>query len=808
MILRRLVLNPFGGVSHQEVEFAEGLNVILGPNEAGKSTLVNALKMTLFVPTQSGKRFDQEIARFLPLAGGDTIRVELVFAMEPDLKTYSLLKSWGGRREAQLILPTGGLLAEPSAVQEKLRELLVLGEGTYNSVLFAYQSGLGVTLENLKSNPEARHDLATLLRRAIFETDGVSVDLLEQKINERHYDYYSRWNADLNCPEGNRGIEHPWKKEIRKILAAYYRREELRQRMERVRKHELELDILNAQIRTFTEGVDALRKFVDTHKEPVEDAKKRQGIEAQLDLKAKEERELLELTQRWPKLEKEIRAAEKDLKTLQKKQTRLTSELKQVKAYEDGRQKLDKFTRAEKKKGGLDKARAKLAELIAVTEDDFRRLEELHGQLKELKASLTAGALSLHFLPARSMELQITKNLEGKESCALAAGQALEVSAGGYCELQHADWMLTVRSGELNFATLKTEYGSTQTEYQSLLSQLRMRDFDTAKAAHNSYKEQVRTVDNLDKELKDILEGESYGDLEEAVRAVPKSPPPRGSAEVGEELGGVKTTVEQKQKELEEKQTELEKLENAYTSTDNLNRLLKDKARDRGDLEKKLAGLKPLPEGVADLEVYIAEFEQKEADLKEKKENLEELRIQRAGLEAQAPTETGEELEPQLKEAQSHFEQALREGEAVGEILRVFDTVKSDMDRDTLLPWLDELQKLVAPITAGRYHTIALGEQDLGRAVRHDGLHIPPELLSGGTRPSLGLACRLSMARHFLEGLKGFMVLDDPMVDMDAARQQAAAMVIQEFARDKQIIILTCHEGHARLLGGHLIKLD
>src|SRR5208337_4015080 len=150
-------------------------------------------------------------------------------------------------------------------------------------------------------------------------------------------------------------------------------------------------------------------------------------------------------------------------------------------------------------------------------------------------------------------------------------------------------------------------------------------------------------------------------------------------------LGGVKTTEEQKQKELEEKRNELEKLENAYTSTYNLNRLLKDKACEREGLEKKLAGLKPLPEGVADLEVYITEFEQKEADLKEKKGNLEELRIQRAGLEAQAPTETGEELEPQLKEAQSNFEQVLREGEAVGEILRVFNTVKLDMDRNTLI---------------------------------------------------------------------------------------------------------------------------
>jgi len=807
MILRRIVLNPFGGVAYQEVEFAEGLNVILGPNEAGKSTLVNALKMVLFVPTQYGKRlFDQEIARFLPLAGGDTILVELAFSVEPKLETYSLSKSWGGRCEARLVLPTGGLLAEPLALQRKLRELLVLGEGTYNSVIFAYQSGLGATLERLKSNPEARHDLATLLRRATYETDGVSIDILAQRLEEKRHNYYSRWNADLKCPEDNRGIDNPWIRGKGIILEAHYDQEHIRRSLEEVREHERKLDALNARIRAIMEEVDAIRKYVATHRESVEDAKKRRGLEAQLALITKEERELKELAQKWPKLEEEIRGCEQNLKTLQKKQAKVTAELDMAKTFEEHRQKLDKFARAKKKKEVLDQARAALAMLIAVTTDDFRCLEELHGRMRELKASLAAGTLSVHFLPGRPMELQIAKGLERVESCALSANQALELSADGYCELQHPDWTLTVKSGDLDFATLKNEYGTSQMEYHSLLSRLGMPDFEAAKGAHKAHKEQIRMVDGLDEELKAILDGESYEDLEAVVLKVPKAPP-RASADVGVELGEVNSAVNHNQKEIEGKRIELNELVNTYKSTDHLLELLVGKGHARRDFEEKLAELKPLPEGITDLDGFITEFAIKEADLEEKEGNLDDMRIQRAGIEAKAPIETGEELEPQLREAQSRFEQTLREGEAVGEILRVFRAVKSDMDGDTLHPWLEELQKLVVPITAGRYQTIALEEQDLGKAVRYDGLQIPAELLSGGTRPSLGLACRLSMARHFLEGLMGFMVLDDPMVDMDAARQQVAALVIQEFARDKQIIVLTCHEAHAQLLGGNRIEL-
>lgn len=56
MILNKLILCPFAGFTNREVEFKKGLNVILGENEAGKSTLVNAIKASLFEPTNLGKR--------------------------------------------------------------------------------------------------------------------------------------------------------------------------------------------------------------------------------------------------------------------------------------------------------------------------------------------------------------------------------------------------------------------------------------------------------------------------------------------------------------------------------------------------------------------------------------------------------------------------------------------------------------------------------------------------------------------------------------------------------------------------------
>jgi exonuclease SbcC len=84
---------------------------------------------------------------------------------------------------------------------------------------------------------------------------------------------------------------------------------------------------------------------------------------------------------------------------------------------------------------------------------------------------------------------------------------------------------------------------------------------------------------------------------------------------------------------------------------------------------------------------------------------------------------------------------------------------------------------------------------------------VPFAVLSTGTRACLGLAVRLAMARWFLEDRDGFLLLDDPMVDLDPVRQDAAAELLRRFAGEKQVVLFTCHPTHAGLLGGSRVEL-
>ena len=807
MILRELKLAPFAGLIDLQVIFQGGLNVVLGPNEAGKSTLVHALKMALFTPTQYDKKaYDQKIRPFLPLSGGDTVEVGLTFSVKGE--SYRLKKSWGSRKESRLNLPRGDFLADPLKVQGKLLELLALKEGTYQNVLIAYQAGLSQTLESLRKDREAAHDLASILRKGILETDGVSIEKLGQAIESRYKEYFSRWDPVLKGPEGNRGIDHPYVKEVGRILAAHYERERLRRSLNQSLEYERRMDELNRKILLLTEEIASLREYIDTNRSIVEDARKRHVLELQKKALQGEEKDLREISQKWPALGQEVKGRREHLEGLKERQKQLEQEYHQAEAYALNKQRLDRFIRAEKKKQELEEACSRLAGMKVIRDEEYQRLEKIHQELDRLKTSLKAGKISLVLAPEKSMEINVAKDLDEEALYRPAPGRPLEVSAGGQIQIRHADWHLKVKSGDMDFEKLNKSFGKRSGDYHDLLKQLGISDFSEGKKVYDKYKNQSSLVESLNKQLMEILGSEAYEELEALSRSSDQARPIRSITDVAGERGELRGKITQAEGEIGSNTRQLAEWDKTYKSREALLDLLLEKRAGLKEQEGALQNLKPLPEAVQDPEKFIEEFEQKQETLKNRENDLSGVRIVQAGLEGKAPEESREEIEVQWKESERRFERVLVEGGAILEIRKTFQEIKSAVDSQTLDPWLEELKRVVLPLTAERYRLITMEEKGPGKVIRADGLEIPAEVLSQGTKVGLGLALRLSMARYFLRDLDGFLILDDPLVDLDEERQRAASQVIQGFSKGKQVILFTCHPDHAGLLGGNIIRLN
>ncbi len=76
--LHRLHVADFAAIRDADIEFGPGLNVLYGPNDLGKSTLADAIRLALLLPHTS-----THIEEYVGWTSGRDPRVELTFETEP-----------------------------------------------------------------------------------------------------------------------------------------------------------------------------------------------------------------------------------------------------------------------------------------------------------------------------------------------------------------------------------------------------------------------------------------------------------------------------------------------------------------------------------------------------------------------------------------------------------------------------------------------------------------------------------------------------------------------------------------------------
>jgi len=89
MKLHRLRVTSFAGVQEAEIEFGQGLNVLYGPNDLGKSTLVEAIRLALLLPHGS-----TSCDQFVAWTGARCPVVELTFETEQQ-RIWRVRKEFG-----------------------------------------------------------------------------------------------------------------------------------------------------------------------------------------------------------------------------------------------------------------------------------------------------------------------------------------------------------------------------------------------------------------------------------------------------------------------------------------------------------------------------------------------------------------------------------------------------------------------------------------------------------------------------------------------------------------------------------------
>lgn len=812
MIIKNVRLNPFGGISEGEITLERGLNVIIGPNEAGKSTIYNGIQKALFTPSKMTTNiFKKEMKNHIPVGGGDTAKVELQLLHCE--KPYTLKKSWGGSKFSELILPDGSIISNEATVDEKMRTLLVAGPGTYKSVLMTYQSGLAKTIQDLDNDPETLHFLGNIIRKTVLETDGISVEKFKDKIEELYGNYFEHWDINQNYPEKNRGIENPYSRGIGKVLAAYYKQEVLRVEHENALSYEDDLDKVNKSLKACEFEIEEKEMYLKENEKAIKDSRERQLKHSESNLKREEITRLSKDNSDWIISDNKIIELKEQLPPVEAKFEELRKERSKAQLKADNEALIQKFKRVEKCKKELDDADGVLKSVKKLEGDQLKSIREAFNKVDRLKASVEAGKLRASFEAKKPFKLTVQKDFEDEQLKEVSSGQSLILEAGGRLKLEHLEWKLEISSGEEEIEKVLQSYETSKKQREDLLSQYGIQSLKEAEELNTRYNEVSgafkNAADNFKKELEDTPYEELLQKMEKISTESVFEETTRPLVTIVEEQAKLEGEIADKKRQLIINTEKVKELTSKYKSKEKLFIELGKASNYKDELESEIKALSPLPEGIENDEAFISQYESVKEELESANKNKNSLLREQLELEREAPEESAEELEKQQKEAEADFQIVLRKAEAVAHIRNLTGDLLEEMDSGTYSGLKKDLEQYISFMTSGRHTSVEM-KKEKGLPcgfVRNDGAILDYELLSAGTKDVLSLALRISMAKYFLKEAEGFLIMDDPFVDMDPERQQRAGEIIRKFAEDKQVVIFTCHPMHAKILGGNQIHL-
>lgn len=813
MNVKSIRLHPFAGIQDQTFSFGSGLNIVQGPNEAGKSTLFKALLHGLFTATNKPeKQLKKDMGDFFPVGGGDVIRLELQFNRQDggEVKVKKVWKHGNRQGSANLHFSDGTEITNEDEVQKQLEAMLPVSPATMRTILLSDQSGLQETLKKMKDTQQVRTELGSVLRKSVMETGGVSVDRFRKLLEEKYEAYFKRWDRSQQYPENGRGINNPFKTGLGKVLEAFYKKEQAQKDYQQVKEFEEQLDEINQKIAGLSEQYQEKKAEFDKLHPLKEGIRQRQSKEHQLSELERHIERYQQVNREWPVTEERLNTLQSELEKADKQIQAYQEEFHQAERLHQLKSLRDRVARLDELHGKYQQAIQEVKDAQPVTQDDIRDLRQLQTDINRLQAQVDAAKLSVT-IEAKT-EGRIGWQEAGKqdsEEISLEAEQQESRSASGGFTLETEQLKLKVFSGEGDIEETVQLLEDKRSSFDTKLEKLNAPNLQEAESLAELYHNKVQHKDQLEKQYTEELGEDDYDSLRNQLKEAGAGGEPRAMSQITDDLTTAKNNKSQLEQEKQDKEIQLGEWKEEFGSHDKVAEKLGDIRVKYRELSKELEKLPTLPEGYESAEEFIRYTEQLDQELRELKDEIGQLKQDRAGLEGQAPGASSEELSEQAEEAEAEFERINQEAETLARVREKSLQLLDSLDEQTysgleqsFLSWLKEM-------SGGRFKTVRMNQDMPEQFVTQEDRELPFQLLSHGTKGTVALAWRFALCEHFLAGQNGVVVLDDPLVDMDPKRRKAAIAGIEKFAEQYQVLVLTCHPEHVgEVSDGKVVELN
>ena len=803
MRITALRIGSFGGLARRDLDFSPEMNIVLGPNESGKSTVFTALESAFTVPSRpKGKMKKSFLERYLPLTGGDTLDVTVDFTTSSG--TYSLEKRWGEDPEALLILPEGGRVTGDEPVHERLTGILGFGLGTLTNVFLTRQSGLERTLEDLISGgKDTLHDLADILQKGFLESDGISVTRFSEALEARHGDYFSNWDIRRNGPAEKKGhATGRWGKEVGWILAAYYELEDRKRKAREIEEQERRLRDLFTREKSLSGSVAGDRAFLETHKGAFEDIDRRKTLEARIEASRQKQASLNEDYNTWLTSRGRYGELEKQLVQAEEKKKKAQEVVAGAKRNAVRKSRRARYTKLKELKDRLEALAEERKGLPEISREDVHKLRETERQRDVLEAKLASGRVRIELEARKELEFSAAAGNGEARKLTVRPGEPMVLTEEGRLTLEHQDWRIAVFAGEEDSKRLEEEIVKADKSIHDFLTPRGLADADEAEEILGS----IRGLDERIRGTRKTFEEESADtSLEELEKEFAPGPTDMGSEDVVDletaeaDFTRAREEYERVSREVEYLSRDISKLSERYDSPEKvLDEILTIRSGER-TVEEELAALAPVPEGYSNAEEFREAYRKTRDRWEREREELLAVNAEIELLEKTLPEMTAEQAAAAVARQKREFERIRSEGLALDTVKRYSEAILEEVSRNPYGGLTERVSEYLKELTLDRY-SAETGEEGLpASCVEDERTRIGYGYLSAGTKDVFALAVRLAMAEYFGDTEGRFFVLDDPLVDLDPDRQLAAARTLENFAKVSQCILFTCHPSHAEL---------
>ena len=791
MKIKNVSCNQFAGIRDRSVSFTDGINVIYGKNESGKSTLVNLISRTLFQNARIDGRSDKEFrSLYFPSArkgvalAGDFADGKISF--ETENGTYTLSKEWGADSRCTLSCPDG-IIRDQKTIDTILRDVLLYGEGVYSDMLFSSQRNTDIALQTIldaSKKSDAKQELSNVVSKAFVESDGISLEAIEQAINAKIDEIAGkRWDLDRYLPARNpRGGR--WSNGLGEILKDYYALEDAKQVLEEISRLGNEVDRaiadFSAKDKSYASAENAYNQFNTFSSRLILQRERKKSIE-RLD---KELEKIVAVLSEWPVLSEKLDRA----KVLHKEK--------------NNRALLDQYDTARKIVFEIHNLEKEVANLPAPSDDELTKLKKAQRELVVLETKLCGMNLNAVIKMFGENTVEVTSLRTGDTINAddnIAITEAVRITVPGVMEMQLSPANVDVVTVEEQIADRKRIITDVFAKYQvdSLenLEQLAMK-----------IKENRIQSDALKNKLSMILDSTTYEALETTVSAIIETV--RSKEEIEIDIRNVCGSSDVA-RFVTATETVVGGYINEYISISELKAKAYDLEMERNKARDSITGLDDIPSEYMLITDPEGHLEALRSEMKTKQTLREAALTARTSaaskLEQYKETLIGDPV-AEVANAERAFKEQKELLDHWLHIAEVFKEQKDDIQDNPMQDIAERFAHYLNMISDGKVSAEFPKADKLDMNIYSDNRLLDYGKLSEGTKETVSLAFRLAVLDHLFPDGGGVIVFDDPFTDMDADRTAQACALIQECAKRHQVIFCTCKEDYHNLLSGHLIQ--